>query len=212
MKKSFLFLIILVFVFSVAVSGCLGGNDDVNNTTDNSTNESNNSSNNSSDDTNPGDSSNESKPVPVFDANLTFVDPLPEGFTFLSTATVKSHGQHIGITDALFGYQGIYHYGENETPVFLTYYETAMTDTAKTPDSYIQMMNDSHKKQYGSDSNITTVQINGHDATLLTAETNEVPQYGRHILAWPLGDTILVTVTGNVEYPVIESLATATGY
>lgn len=218
MKKNLFVILIFAAVLAVGLSGCLGGGDDVNNTTNNSTdNALNNSTNYSINNTNnisnnSSNSSNGSKPVPVFDANLTLVDPIPNGFTFLSTTTVKSHGQHVGITDALYGYQGIYHYGKNETPVFLTYYDVAIANTTKTPDSYIQMMKDNHKKQYGSDSNVSTVQINEHDATLLAAETDEVPQYGRYILAWPLGDTLLVTVAGNVEYSALESLATATGY
>lgn len=210
MKKNIILLLLFAVIFAVGISGCLDGDDEANNTTHTShgTNSSgNNSSNNSS-----GNSSNSSKPIPVFDANLTIVDPVPEGFLFFSTTTVKSHGQHIGVTDALFGYQGIYHYGENATPVFLTYYDVAIANTTKTSETYIQMMKDSHAEQYGHDSKISTVRINGHDATLFEATTDDVPQYGRYMIAWTLGDSLFVTVTGPVDESVLESLATATGY
>lgn len=218
MKKNIILLLLFAVIFAVGISGCLDGDDEVNNTTNfnntsnNANSTENNSSNNSSGNSAVNNSFNESKPVPGFDANLTKVDPVPENFVFFSTATVRSHGQHIGVTDALFGYQGIYHYGDNETPVFLTYYDVAIANTTKTSESYIQMMKDSHVKQYGSDSKISTIQINGHDATLFEATTDEVPQYGRYMIAWTLGDGMFVTVTGAVDEPVLESLATATGY
>ena len=209
-------LIVIVAVF-ICAAGCLGN--DGANSSDNISNDS--SSNNTSNDSSSNDTlngsnntSNASPPtavVPPFDANLSLVDPIPNGFTFLSTTTVKSHGQHIGVTDALFGYQGIYHYGENKTPVFLTYYDTALVTGSKTPADYIQMMKESHVKQYGSNSKITTIHVNGHEAILLEATTETTPQYGRYILTWELG-SMFVTVTGVVDSPVLESLAAATGY
>jgi len=214
MKKNiFLFFMIAAVLMAVGFSGCLG-NDDSNGTVPD--NSSNGSSDNSADNS-PDSSGNSSgsdnpiipKPIPPFDANLTLVPSIPEGLSFLSTATVKSHGQHIGVTDALFGYQGIYHYGSNETPVFLTYYNTL--EVAKSPDDYIQMMKNSHTSQYGSDSQISTIQINGHDAVLFSVTSEEPPQYGRYMAAWPLGN-MFVTVTGNVDSSVLISLAEATGY
>ncbi|WNY28872.1 hypothetical protein MmiEs2_10850 [Methanimicrococcus stummii] len=215
MKKNILVaFLLLAVVFAVGVSGCLGG-DDADNATNNTNTTDNTTGNNTGNTSNETDnSSNESvqKPVPPFDANLTLVHPVPEEFVFFSTATVKSHGQHIGVTDALYGYQGIYHYGSAGTPVFLTYYDVAIANTTKTPDSYIQMMKDSHSKTYGSDSNITTIQFNGHDATLFAAETDEAPQYGKYMVAWALGDSMFVTVTGTVGDDALITLATATGY
>jgi hypothetical protein len=215
MKKNiFLFFMIAAVLLAVGFSGCLG-NDDSNETVpdSNSSNNSNesadNSSNNSSDNSSGSDNSAAPKPIPPFDANLTLVHPVPEGLTFFSTATVKSHGQRIGITDALFGYQGIYHYGAAGFPVFLTYYNTL--EVAKSPDDYIQMMKNSHTSQYGSDSQISTIQVNGHDAVLFAVTSEEPPQFGRYMLAWPLGD-MFVTVTGNVDSSVLISLAEATGY
>lgn len=203
MKKYFLFFIVVIL--AVGLSGCLNDNGNDTNLTDN---DSKNNSNNAS---NESDPANKSDAV-VFDSNLTLVQPVPEGFKFISTASVKSHGQHVGITDALFGYQGIYNYGENNVPVFLTYYDVAIANTTKTPESYIQMMKDSHLKQYGNDSNISIIQINGHDVTLFAATTEETPQYGRYILAWSLNDTILVTVAGNAELDVLKTLAVASGH
>jgi len=214
-KGKLIWLLIVITAVFICAAGCLG-NDSANNS-DNTSNDSssNNTSNDTLNDSPSNNTSNNSSPpafvVPPFDANLSLVDPIPNGFTFLSTATVKSHGQHIGVTDALFGYQGIYHYGENKTPVFLTYYDTAIAGTSKTPADYIQMMKESHIKQYGGDSKITTVYVNGHEATLLEATTGTTPQYGRYILTWELGG-MFVTVTGVVDSSVLESLAAATGY
>lgn len=212
MKKRLLFVLIVMAAAAVCVSGCLGNDGRIpsGGTSDTSNNTSNNTSGGSSN--SPDNDSNSTPTVPPFDANLSLVDPIPAGFTFLSTTTVKSHGQHIGVTDVLFGYQGIYHYGENNTPVYLTYYDTALSDTSKSAADYVQMMKDSHIKQYGNDSKITTVQINGHNATLLEVTTEEPPQFGRYILTWTIGDALFVTVTGTVDYTVLETLATATGY
>ncbi|MDR2943603.1 MAG: hypothetical protein LBU81_00680 [Methanosarcinales archaeon] len=152
------------------------------------------------------------RPIPPFDANLTILDPVPEGFTFFSTATVKSHGQHIGVTDALFGYQGIYHYGENETPVFLTFYGLSLANTTKTSEMYIQMMKDSHAKQYGAAGKISSLQINGRSAVLFEAAADETPQYGKYMIAWTLGSGMFVTVTGTADKAALESLAAAVSY
>ena len=219
MKKNvFLFFMIAAVLLTVSFSGCLDRDDSNETVSDNSSgNSSDNSSNdsadnsfdNSSEDSSSSDNSTTPKPIPPFDANLTLVHPVPEGLTFFSTVTVKSHGQHIGVTDALFGYQGIYHYGMAGFPVLLTYYNTL--EVAKSPDDYIQMMKNSHASQYGSDSQISTIQINGHDAVLFAVTSEGPPQSGRYMLAWPLGD-MFVTVTGNADSSVLISLAEATGY
>lgn len=201
MKKLKLTALLLIIVFAVSLSGCLNGNDvsdDGNTSSDRPGNIS-------------GNFSSGSQPAPAFDANLTLIDSVPPDFSFYATTTVKSHGQHIGITDALFGYRGIYHYGSNQTPVFLTFYETAIANTSKTPADYIDMMAQNHEKQYGSNSNIQTVSFSGHDAVLFEATTSEVPPYGRYMIAWSLGDSLLVTVTGNVDASVLMELATASG-
>ena len=199
-KKILLILSIVIVLAAVGISGCLnnGDNDDpANNTT---------TENKSSDI--PAEELLQKK-APPFDTNLTLVDPIPTDFKFLSTTTVMSHGQRIGITDVLRGYQGIYHYGENNTPVFLTFYSTYGVEM--TPEQYLQMMKDSHAAQYGAGSQISTIQLNGHGATLFSATSGEAPQYGRYIIAWTLGDMI-VTVTGNVDSSVLEALAKSTGY
>ncbi|MCL2550025.1 MAG: hypothetical protein FWE78_03710 [Methanimicrococcus sp.] len=218
-----IWLLLVITAVFVCAAGCLGNDgadssESVSNggssNDSSSNNASNDSSSNGTSDGSYNNSNNTSPPAPVvppFNSNLSLVDSVPDGFIFLSTATVKSHGQHIGVTDALLGYQGIYHYGENKTPVFLTYYDTALAGTSKEPAGYIQMMKESHVKQYGGNSKITTVYVNGHEATLLEATTETPPQYGRCILTWELG-SMFVTVTGAVDYPALESLATATGY
>jgi len=206
LKNISIFLFIFVIAIAVSVAGCLGN--DANNADGNL-----NNSIDSDENSNHSESGQvaESKSTPSFDANLTLVNSVPQNFSFLSTTTVKSHGQRIGITDALFGYQGIYHYGNDRTPVFLTFYDVTLSSSSQTSNSYIQSMIDSHKKQYGDDSSISTIQINGRDAVLLTAETAETPQNGRHILVWGLGN-MFVTVTGNVGSDSLIELAEATGY
>lgn len=215
MKKIIFSVLLLAVIFAIGFSGCLGGDDEASNTANNST-DSNNSSNNSSNMTdnssNGSDNDSAESVAPPFDPNLTLVDPVPQDFIFFSTATVRSHGQHIGVTDVLFGYQGIYHYGENAAPVFLTFYDVEIANTTKKADDYIQMMKDSHVRQYGNDSIITTIHFNGHSATLFEAATAEVPQYGRYMIAWTLGDNMFVTVTGVVDASVLETLAAATEY
>jgi len=207
LKNISIFLFIFVIAIVISVAGCLGN--DASNADDNISK----NAIDAGDDSNHSESAQltESKPIPPFDANLTSVDSVPQNFSFLSTTTVKSHGQRIGITDALFGYQGIYHYGNDRTPVFLTFYDVTLSSSSQTPNSYIQSMIDSHKKQYGDDSSISTIQINGHDAVLLTAETAETPQNGRYILVWGLGN-MFVTVTGNVGSDSLIELAEAAGY
>lgn len=194
MKKIYL-LSLLILISAVFLSGCLAGETNLT----------------SPDDiTNPSDSNQ--TPLPAFNADLTLVDPVPPSLSFLSTASVRSHGQHIGVTDAIFGYQGIYTHEKEKTPIFLTYYNVGIANTTKTAVSYIQMMKDSHIEQYGANSNITTIQINGHDAVLFKAETDDAPQYGRYMLAWTIGDDMFVTVTGTADSAVLIELATATGY
>ena len=200
-KTFLLFFFILILAAAVGASGCLGNDGD--NTAENTTAQNNSKSTSSE---------SNGQTIPVFNANMTLVDSVPSDLTFLSTTTVKSHGQHIGLTDALFGYQGIYLYGDNNTSVYLTYYDVSIATTSKTSADYVQNMIDSHQKQYGSDSKVSTVKFNGHDAVLLTAETAEAPQYGRCILTWSLGDDMFVTVTGGVDSSILVELATATGY
>ena len=219
MKKNILLILSLIVVLTaVGISGCLNNDDAANSTTPENNSSGSNSSDNSPDNSSAPPSGNSSdlpdestpqKPTPSFDASLTLVDPIPTDLKFLSTTIVMSHGQRIGVTDALRGYQGIYHYGENNTPVLLTFYSTY--DAGKTPDQYLQMMKDSHASQYGSGSQISTIRFNGHDAVLFAAPAEGATQYGRYIVAWTLGDMI-VTVTGNVDSSVLESLAKATGY
>ena len=219
MKKNILLILSIVIVLAaVGISGCLNNDDAANNTTsDNNSSGSNSSDDSSANSSDTSSSENSSdipadvpqKPVPPFDANLTLVSPIPAGFTFLSTTTVMSHGQHISMTDALFGYQGIYHYGENNTPVLLSFYNT--NGVEKTPGQYLQMMKDSHAAQYGAGSQISTIRFNGHEAVLFSVTSGESTQYGQYFIAWSLSDMI-VTVTGNVDSPVLETLATSTGY
>ncbi|MCL2550482.1 MAG: hypothetical protein FWE78_06140, partial [Methanimicrococcus sp.] len=89
-----IFILLLVALLAVGVSGCLGGGDDK-----------------SADDQSSNESSNNSSTIDdsdlSYNASLVTVRGVP-GYEFLSTQSVKSHGEGIGITDVLYGYRGYY--------------------------------------------------------------------------------------------------------
>ncbi|MCL2142378.1 MAG: DUF4367 domain-containing protein [Methanimicrococcus sp.] len=221
MKTKISIFFILILLAAVGVSGCLSPNGPADtpdidaNTSDVDADASdidasrdvsrdvsldNSSSENSSSAGNGSSGSSNVMANPIFHPDLTLVDSIPASLTFLSTVTVKSHGQNIGITDALYGYQGIYLY--NDDNAFLTIYNTNSSQEAR---DYLQMMQTSHAQTYGSNSKVETVQINGHDAVLLT--TSEMPN-GQYILAWTV-DQMIVVVNGPVDYSLIRELAEA---
>ncbi|MDL2261007.1 hypothetical protein LJC08_02045 [Methanimicrococcus sp. OttesenSCG-928-J09] len=204
MKKSFLFLIILVAAVLVGVSGCLGGDDadsDNNSTiiSEPPVSETNNSSNQSN-----------ATIITTFNGSVVTVSPLPNGFTHLATRSVNANSEKIGISDPIIGYRNMLTYDNSN--VYLSVFKCSGN---KTADDYIQEMIASHAAKYGGDSTISTVQINGHDATRFEATVQETPQEGRYMLAWTnwtgdvYDDSYLVVVYGQTNYSVIKELAEA---
>ncbi|WNY24394.1 hypothetical protein MmiHf6_17250 [Methanimicrococcus hongohii] len=206
MKKSLFILIILLTAALVGVSGCLGGGDDADSNTTNNTTEPPVSE--------PDNSSNESGQsnatiITTFNASVVTVNPLPAGFTHLATRSVNANTEGIGVLEAYIGYRNMLTY--DNANVYLAAYRC----TSKTADECIQDMISSHASKYGSDSNVSTVTINGHEATLLEATTVDTPQQGRYILVWSnwsgdqYDDSFLIVVNGQVNYSVIKELAEA---
>ncbi|MDR0767596.1 MAG: hypothetical protein LBE57_04045 [Methanosarcinales archaeon] len=209
MKKSFLILIILLTAALVGVSGCLGSDDAGSNTTNNTTNNTTEPPAGEAD--NSSNDSNQSNVtiIRTFSAAVVSVNPLPEGFTHIATRSAVSNTQGLGISEAYNGFRNMLTY--DNANVFLSVYRC----TAKTADEVIQDMIASHASRYGNDSRVSTVMINGHEATLLEATVLDTPQEGRYILVWsnwtgdPFDDSFLVVVNGQVNYSVIKALAEA---
>lgn len=207
MKKAIFLLFILAAVLSVAMAGCLNSGDT--NATDNNTTENNTIENETVEPEPEENTSNQSTATVIkeFNATVATIDPLPAGFTHLATRSVVANTQGLGIPDALIGYRNMLTY--NDSNVYFSVYKC----TAKTADEYIQDMITSHASKYGGDSNVSTVTINGHEATLLEATTQDTPQEGRYILVWSnwsgdvYDDSYLIIVNGQVNYSVIKELA-----
>lgn len=181
MKKSILLVLLVAFLaVAVGVSGCLDNGDD--NTTDNN-----------------------STPNATFDKSIVTIDPVPTGFELLAVKDVTADKENIdGITDALDGFVGSYSY-EN-TNVYLYAFQTKNNSSAK---AYVQTMIDAHKEQYPSSNNVTTVQINGHDATLITKMTTSGgTSVERYTLTWAAGDKLII-VNGPAAYAQIKTIAEA---
>lgn len=192
MKKSILLVLLIAFLaVAVGVSGCLD-NDNGNNTTNNSTN---NTTNNST---------NNSTPSATFDGTLVTVDPVPSGFELLAVKNVTADQENInGITDALNGFSG--YYAVNNSNVYLSAYQTENNSTAK---AYVQTMIDAHKEKYPGTNNVTTVQINGHDATLFTTVSQDSTSSEKYVLTWAAGDKLII-VNGPATYDQIKTIAEA---
>ncbi|MDV0444746.1 hypothetical protein MmiAt1_02820 [Methanimicrococcus sp. At1] len=207
MKKSILLILILLTAVLVGVSGCLGGDDNTNGT-DNGTNE----TVSEPVPTEPAENNTQSNATIIteFNGSVVTVNPLPAGFTHLATRSVIANTQGLGISDALIGYRNMLTY--NDSNVYFSVYKC---NGSKTADEYIQEMISSHASKYGGDSQVSTVSINGHGATLLEATVQDTPQEGRYILVWSnwsgdvYDDSYLVIANGQVNYSVLKELAEA---
>lgn len=180
MKKNILLVLLIAFLaVAVGVSGCL-------------------------DDGNGNNSSNNSTPNATFDGSLVTIDPVPSGYELLAVQNVTADQENIdGITDALIGFSG--YYAADNSNIYLSAYQTANNSSAK---GYVQAMIDGHKNKYPNSSNVTTVQINGHDATLITSVTQGSAGAERYDLVWANGDK-LVIVNGPATYAQIKTIAEA---
>ncbi len=205
-KKVFFISIIVIAALLVGVSGCLNSGDDA---TDNN---SSNITEPPSNETNETNNSNQTNATIItnFSASVVTVTPLPDGFTHLATRSVNANGEKIGVSDPIIGYRNMLTYDNSN--VYLSVFKCS---TNKTAGDYISEMETSHVSKYGNDSNISTVQINGHDATWFETTVQDTPSEGRYILAWSnwsgdeYDDSYLVVVYGQVNYSVIKELAEA---
>lgn len=185
MKKSILIVLLVAFLaVAVGVSGCL--DNDSNNTTNNTTNNS---------------------TTPTFNNSLVQVDPLPANFELLAVKNVTADAENIGgLTDALPGFSGSYMYNNSTSDnVYLYVFECAnATDAA----GYVLKMIDAHNTEHPNSSNVTTVEVNDHNATLLTTVAQGSSGNERYEMAWNNGN-LLVVVNGPAAYNLILAIADA---
>lgn len=195
MKKMTIFLLLLAVFIAVGVSGCLGGDDNTDNSTDNNT------SNNS---TVPDDDLN-------YSTNIVTVRDMPNEFEFLSSQSVKSHGEGIGITDILYGYRGYYKFSNNTVNNATVYFYCFKTNSSDDAAKYYQQMKDSYEANY-STATVSSVTLNGHSASKFVTVSEDELASGPNMIAWTRGNLIFVVkgqVKGEVDYAAIESLAVA---
>lgn len=202
MKNIIFLLLLFVTLSSVAFSGCLDGGGEDQNITDSTGNISAPTQNNSSD--------SNATVIAEFNASIVTVNPLPSGFTHLATRSVVANTQGIGVSNAFIGYRNMLTYEDSN--VYLSVYRCS---PSKSASDCISEMTVWHKERYGNDSQVSTVSVNGHNATLLEATVNETPQTGRYLLVWSnwsgdmYEDSYLVVVNGQVNYSVLQTLAEA---
>ncbi|MDV0444747.1 hypothetical protein MmiAt1_02840 [Methanimicrococcus sp. At1] len=189
-KLMTILLIILAVFIAVGAAGCLGGDDG----------------------TDSGDGTdNDSVPaVSVgslnYSTNIVTVSNLPAGFEFLSTQSVKSHGEGIGITDVLYGYRGYYKFANDSVTNATVYFYCFKTNTSADASKYLQQMNTSYENSYSA--SVSEITLNGHSAAKLTSDS------GPDMIGWTRDNLIFVVkgqVPGQVDYDTIESLAVASG-
>jgi hypothetical protein len=135
-----------------------------------------------------------------YSTNIVTVQDMPQGFTFLSTQSVKSHGENIGITDVLYGYRGYYKFTNDTVSNATVYFYCFKTNGTAEAAKYYQTMANS----YSGDT--SSVQLNGHEATKFTAAS------GSDMIAWTRDNLIFVSkgpVAGEIDYETLESLAAA---
>lgn len=193
MKKSILIvLLIALLAVAVGVSGCLGGDDDVNNTTNNSTNNSTNNTTNAT-------------PNATFNNSTVTIESLPSGYELLAVKEVTADTENIdGVNDALNGFSASYAAGSSN--VYLSAFQTENNSSAQ---AYVQSMIDAHNAKYPNSGNVTTVTVHDHNATLITTNvTSGGSTVERYTLAWASGDK-LVVVNGPATYDQIKAIAEA---
>ena len=192
MKKSIL-LVLLVAVLAVAVgvSGCLDNDGNKTNTTPGN-NTSNNTTNNI-----------------TFDENIVKANPVPTGFTLEAVKNVTADSENIGgVTDALVGYSATYMY--NNSSVDCVYLSAFQCNSSTDAAGYVQKMIDAHNAKYPESKNVTTVTVNGHNATLLTTVASGSSGGERYELAWSNGEYLIV-INGPAAYNLILAIADASG-
>ncbi|MDV0446384.1 hypothetical protein MsAg5_02170 [Methanosarcinaceae archaeon Ag5] len=188
MNKRNIFSILLVLLaLAVAVSAA-GCTDTDNNTTPNGTNGTNNTTN------------------MTINQSIVVVDPVPAGFTLQSEGRVVYSNEETSINDKLIGYQAYYQYNNSTTGAYLTVFECA---NATAANGYVQEMIDDNNAKYGNDSNVTTITVNGHNATLITRTVTDSANPTRYDIFWAK-DNLVVLVNGPMsDLTAMESLANA---
>jgi hypothetical protein len=189
MKKSILLILLVAFLaVAVGVSGCLDNDGNKTNTTPE-----NNTSNNTTNIT--------------FDENIVKVSPVPTGFTLEAVKNVTADNENIGgVTDALVGYSATYMY--NNSSVDCVYLSAFQCNSSTDAAGYVQKMIDAHNAKYPESKNVTTVTVNGHNATLLTTVSQGSSGGERCEIAWNNGEYLIV-VNGPAAYNLILAIADA---
>ena len=200
MKKSVQIFILLITIFAViGISGCLG-NDDVPDA----------DSGADSDNSSSGPASVSGGRNFEYNTSVVTISNLPAGFEFLSTQSVKSHGEGIGISDVLQGYRGYYTFTNNTASNLTVYFYCFKTNTNGDADRYLQTMKTSYTNSYGASGTVSSVRLNGHDAVKFFSTDEDTPD----MIAWTRDNFIFVAkcrVSGEVDYETVESLAIASG-
>ena len=190
MKKTTQVLLLLIAaLIVVGISGCLGNNGSE--TSDRSS-----------------ATSSQTSDELEYNTSIVTVSDLPEGFEFLSTHSVKSHSEGIGISDVLYGYRGYYAYTNDTVSKANVYFYCFKTNTSEDADKYLQNMKTSYTNSYGKGGTISNAQLNGHSSVQLTSSSDAIPD----MIAWTRGNLLFVVkgqVAGEVDEKTIESLAVA---
>ena len=141
-----------------------------------------------------------------FGANLVTIDPVPAGFELLAVRNVTADAEIKAISEKLAGHFAAYMYNDSAADGVYLYAFQANNSSAAT--GFVQAMIDAHNAAYPGTGNVTTVKINGHDATLLTSMTQGSGGGEKNELVWATQD-ILVVVNGPADYEQIKAIATA---
>ena len=151
--------------------------------------------------------------ITEFSGSVATLNPLPDGFRHLATRSGNAHSNNVRISDPLIGYRGTYVFDDSNL-----YFSVYKYNFSKSGQDYVQELISSHASRLGNDSNMSTVQVNGHDATLLTAMTQEAPYDGRYVLVWTnwsgdeYDDSYLVIFNGSVNYSALMTAADTSNY
>ncbi|WNY28874.1 hypothetical protein MmiEs2_10870 [Methanimicrococcus stummii] len=191
MKKISILLLMLAVLLAVGISGCLGGDADDEIVADDDSSK----SSFTDDDLN-------------YSTNIVTVRDLPSGFEFLSTQSVKSHGEGVGITDVLYGYRGYYKFENDTVSNGTVYFYCFKTNSTGDAERYYQQMKNSYESSNGDNADVSTVTINGHDATKFTTANGS----GTDMIAWTRGNLIFAAkgqVAGQIDYETLKFLAEA---
>ena len=155
--------------------------------------------------------------ITAFNGSVATLKPLPDGFRHQATLAGNAHSNNVRISDPLIGYRGMYAYEDSfeDSNLYFSVYKCNFT---KSGEDYVQELISSRNSRLGSNSNVSTVQVNGHDAVLLTAMTQEMPYDGRYVLVWTnwsgdeYDDSYLIIFNGSVNYSALLTAADASNY